>query len=141
MLNSELQSSHGNHATDRLVCGRNDKGIQRRLLADSGMTFKRASELSQGLETAARNVKELKPVIKCAPDSFSTGLKQNIMCKVSTTEKSLGSSTATITCFRCRIAGHLEPQCEFKGFTQTHQYTFSEIVFHSVQLMLGNQQL
>ena len=51
------------------MCGVNAEGIQRRLLAESGLTHKRASELFQGLETAARNVKELKPVIKCEPDS------------------------------------------------------------------------
>ena len=45
---------------DRIVCGINESATQRRLLAEPKLTFKRALELARGLETAARNVKELK---------------------------------------------------------------------------------
>ena len=41
---------------DRLVCGVNEETIQRRLLAESGLTLKKALEIAQGLEAAARNV-------------------------------------------------------------------------------------
>ena len=44
---------------DRLVCGINDKRIQRRLLAEPDLTFKRAFELAQGLEIADRNLLDL----------------------------------------------------------------------------------
>jgi len=44
---------------DRLMCGVNDAIIQRRLLAEKALTFKKAMELSQSMESAAKNVKEL----------------------------------------------------------------------------------
>ena len=39
---------------DRLVCGVNEETIQRRLLAEAGLTLKKALEIAQGLEAAAR---------------------------------------------------------------------------------------
>ena len=45
---------------DRLVCGVNEETIQRRLLAESGLTLKKALEIAQGLEAAARNVREIR---------------------------------------------------------------------------------
>ena len=44
---------------DRLVCGINDESIQRRLLAETALTFKKALELAQGMETVAKNVREM----------------------------------------------------------------------------------
>ena len=44
---------------DRLVCGMNNKQIQRRLLAESKLTLKGALEIAQNLETAAQNVQAL----------------------------------------------------------------------------------
>ena len=42
---------------DRLVCGIQDPGIQRRLLAESTLDFKRAFELAQAMESADRDAK------------------------------------------------------------------------------------
>ena len=44
---------------DRLVCGINDSGIQRRLLAESDLTFKKALDLAQAIEAAERNIQDL----------------------------------------------------------------------------------
>ena len=44
---------------DCLVCGINDTGIQRRLLAEPKLSFKKALELAQGMESATQNVKQL----------------------------------------------------------------------------------
>ena len=45
---------------DRLVCGINNDSIQRRLLAETPpLTFKKALEMSQGMEMAASNVKDI----------------------------------------------------------------------------------
>ena len=43
---------------DRLVCGISDVQIQRRLLAERTLTFTKALEIAQGLETAAKNMRE-----------------------------------------------------------------------------------
>ena len=47
---------------DRLVCGINDKRVQRRLLAEPGLTFAKALELAQAVETAESNAKQLEQV-------------------------------------------------------------------------------
>ena len=44
---------------DHIVCGINDSIIQRRLLAEKGLSFKTTLELAQGMELAAKNVREL----------------------------------------------------------------------------------
>ena len=44
---------------NRLVCGLNDERIQRRLLAESQLEFKKAMELATAMETADRNTRDL----------------------------------------------------------------------------------
>ena len=44
---------------DRLVCGVNDPQIQKRLLAEDKLTFKKALEISLALEAATKNTKQL----------------------------------------------------------------------------------
>lgn len=44
---------------DRIVCGINNGKIQQRLLAEKTLTLAKTIELAQGMETAAKNVKEL----------------------------------------------------------------------------------
>ena len=44
---------------DHLVCEVNEETIQHRLLAESGLTLKKALKIAQGLEAAARNVREI----------------------------------------------------------------------------------
>ena len=46
---------------DRIVCGINDDAIQRRLLAEPVLTFKKSLEIAQGLEATARHMRELHP--------------------------------------------------------------------------------
>ncbi|CAB4030147.1 uncharacterized protein K02A2.6-like, partial [Paramuricea clavata] len=45
---------------DRLVCGVNEDRIQRRLLAEPTLDLKRALEIAHGMETAAKDVRDLK---------------------------------------------------------------------------------
>jgi len=56
---------------DRLVCGVNDSRIQRRLLAELELTFKKAYELAQAIEMADKDMKQQQ-----VPDSF-----QCTMCR------------------------------------------------------------
>ena len=44
---------------DRLVCGVNDSRIQRRLLSEPDLTYKRAYDLAQAMEAAERNALDL----------------------------------------------------------------------------------
>ena len=51
-----------NMLRDRLVVGIDNEAIQRRILSESTLTFKKALELAQSLEAAARNTKEIRMV-------------------------------------------------------------------------------
>ena len=44
---------------DRILCGINDDTIQKKLLAEVNLTYTKALEWAQGLETAAQNVKKI----------------------------------------------------------------------------------
>jgi len=44
---------------DHLVCGVNDVRIQRRLLAEPDLTFKKAYEIAQAIEMADKDTKDL----------------------------------------------------------------------------------
>jgi len=46
---------------DHIVCGINDDTIQWCLLAEPRLTFKKALEIAQGIETANMNMQELHP--------------------------------------------------------------------------------
>ena len=45
---------------DRLVCEINDAAIQKRLLAESGLTYAKAVEIALNAETAAKSMRELR---------------------------------------------------------------------------------
>ena len=45
---------------DRLVCGINDDAIQKRMLAEPTLSYKKAVELALSMETAAQSMKELR---------------------------------------------------------------------------------
>ncbi len=66
---------------DRLVCGINDDGIQRRLLAETQkLTFDRAMEITLSMEAAKQHVTEIQQSRSAAetdtPDIFSEALLQ-----------------------------------------------------------------
>ena len=87
-----------NMLRDRLVCGINDDSIQKRLLAEPNLTYKRAVELARGLETADRNVKLLK-------SGATSHIKREISLQESPIVNRVASnkgSTAVI-CYRCGI--------------------------------------
>ena len=44
---------------ERLLCGINDPNTQRQLLSEVNLTFQKAFEIAQGLESAVQNLKTL----------------------------------------------------------------------------------
>ena len=56
----EFGSSLDEMLRDRLVCGVNEDGVQRRLLAEPTLDLKRAWKIAHGMETAAKDVRDLK---------------------------------------------------------------------------------
>ena len=80
----------------RIVCGINDDAMQKRLLAESTLTYSRAVELAQSLERADKNVKELKFKTRGGESSSAPEPSQEVHRVVEQR-----------TCFRCGKAGHL----------------------------------
>ena len=91
---------------DRIVCGINDDRIQQRLLSEKGLTYKKALELSQGLETAAKNVRELQ-----------SAKQEPAQVHKVTPGRRGGVQTAGVArgCFRCGNTAHAPTDCPFKG--------------------------
>lgn len=85
---------------DRLVCGINEDSIQRRLLGEATLTFKRALELSQGMEMAASNVKNIQKA-----NSESCAVHQ-------VTKEVAGKRGKAVECFRCG-GTHYGNNCKF----------------------------
>ena len=87
---------------DRLVCGINDGGIQRRLLSEPDLTYKKSLNLAQAMEAAERNVQDLK--------GSNVGIEKLYMVK-DTTQRS-----QNISCYRCG-GNHRAAECHFKDLT------------------------
>ena len=82
---------------DRLVCGIRDVRIQRRLLAEADLKFKKAFELAQAAEVAERNARDLlKPQVP-AVHTLSKVEKQQDECNS----------------YRC-VGKHAADTCHFK---------------------------
>ena len=90
---------------DRLVCGMRSESAQKRLLSESDLTFKRALELSQGMEAAERNAKALKgteaAVKKVSPSQYAKN----------------SAPTTRVPCYRCGRSNHDASKCRFAEAT------------------------
>lgn len=85
---------------DRLVCGIRHEGIQKRLLTEVDLTFKRALEISVSMETAAKDALELQVSVK-------TENVNQLAMKEATQRQSQ-------QCYRCG-GYHLSSQCRFRN--------------------------
>ena len=63
---------------DRIVCGINDNRIQRRLLAEADLSFKKAFELALAMESADRNTQDLQKATGQAATVYS--VRQGGVC-------------------------------------------------------------
>ena len=87
----------------RLVCGVNDERIQRRLLAETDLTFDKALHLAQAIESADKDTKDL----RVTRDS------QLIHYQKPDTRKAQHKPIAPLNCTRCGNA-HKAPDCPIK---------------------------
>ena len=74
---------------DRLVCGIRDIKLQRRLLAERGLTFAKAFELAQAAELAEKNAMDIQ---------HSTTAS---VCTVQPPDSPAGMDNVHDACFRC----------------------------------------
>ena len=90
---------------DRLVCGVRDDRLQRRLLIETNLDFKKAMEISIATEAALRNVKELHSVVAGASRS------EDAVCNKVVPQ---GKPQTTDSCYRCGKPSHKANNCPFK---------------------------
>ena len=91
---------------DRLICGINNSKIQQKLLAEK-LTLTTAIEMAQGMETAAKNAKEI-----AQQDSASNSESvHRVMPPTRGKDTGRNRSKFTGTCFCCGRVGHKHENC------------------------------
>ena len=121
MANLRAASEHCNYGEslelmlrDRLVYGINDRVIQKRLLSESKLTYKRAVELAQELEAADRDIKLLQSTYK-RDHADSEASHMGPVHRIAGT-----NWTTSRTCFRCGTVGHVATKCKFQRDVVCH---------------------
>ena len=130
---------------DRLVCGLRDMKLQRRLLAEPSLTFKKAFELTQAAEVAERSTKELqagKGVPNQSPDTDVLAVgpwrqqqQQAEKCyRCGGNHRATGCRFRTADCHNCGKKGHLARVCRSKTKTplKTQHHLDEELQCFSV---------
>ena len=94
---------------DRLVCGIADTQIQRRLLAESKLTLKKATELALGMEAAVKNAQTLQstPSRAIAQDES--------LHKVQGGHRKKVQKASQPVCYQCGVTGHVAQVCKHKS--------------------------
>lgn len=98
--------------TDRLVCGVNHKGIQRKLLAQEDLTYDKAYALALSVEASEKDAVKLQNSKPGLARPLPTDLPASEE-KVYYTASTKPRRGATVTCYRCGGA-HLATQCKHK---------------------------
>ena len=88
---------------NRLICGINDDGMQRWLWGEATLSFKRALEIPQAMETAVNNTKDIQ--------SVNRGVQPGDIHLVSKDKR--GKPLKSVECYRCGGA-HFANDCGFK---------------------------
>ena len=100
---------------DCLVCGINDDGMQKWLLSEPGLTYAKAVEISQGIEMAAQNVKDIKGRAETSNRVQPHGGQEVHALS------GAGSRKPPPTCFRCGNTGHLAQSCRVSRVVVCHR--------------------
>ena len=109
----EYKESLQDMLRDRLVCGVNHEAITNRLLSEKKLTFDKAMELAQAIESAERDTRQLQAAQSTSMTPqvhFTTAHKQkNRQKRESSRPARQGNSVA---CYRCG-GSHLASTCRF----------------------------
>ena len=100
---------------DRLVCGISDEVIQKRLLSEQNLTFKKAFEIAQSHESAAKNIATLHGSYQShdvhkLKDSASSSYQPCYRCGQSG-HRDVNCRFRTATCYYCGKVGHIKSVC------------------------------
>ena len=86
---------------DRLICGINNDGMQRRLLAESKLSFEKAYELVQAMETADHDAKELLGPPTAAVNKLTRGTGKHFSTGTRQTTSLMTHKNSQNNCYRC----------------------------------------
>ena len=95
---------------DRLICGVNHSGIQRKLLSEGDITYTQAFTIAQSIEVAERDAKKLG---SCG-DAMTTTPPPQTSIHHTRNPPPTSLSSSTLTCYRCGDP-HLATQCRHKN--------------------------
>ena len=105
---------------DRLVCGVNHKGIQRKLLAQTDLTYETAYALAISMESSEQDAKrDAKILVKQQSTPIpplTSPVREEVHYAQPTRQKGTNRQNtpqSPISCYRCGGA-HLAPQCKHK---------------------------
>ena len=99
---------------DRLLCGVLEPNIQRRLLAEPGLTFARACDISISMELARESTAQLGSL----PSSYKPKQINHIASKEKHKSGGTGNSqtgNSQKPCFRCSKTNHSPDNCRYKN--------------------------
>ena len=101
-----------------MACGVGNEKIQTRLLGEAKLTYEKAVQLAQSMETAAKNQKDFNTpaVAGREHNSSSTGIGVH---KVTLGKTSKPPDRQTRSCFRCGKTGHHAGVCRHKRHLQS----------------------
>lgn len=97
---------------DLIMFGINNRDIQQRLLAEKILTLAKTIELTQGMETAAKNVKELSQ--REVPSTSSSGNVHRVTPPTCGKDTCSNMQKFSGNCFCRGIAGHKRASFRFK---------------------------
>ena len=101
---------------DRIVCGVNHENIQRRLLSEAKLTFKKAVELATAMETALRDIKDIQGQGSSDVHKMTSGggkKKQGSQDRRQASQQA-AKPPSSKPCYRCGEAHHPD-MCRFKS--------------------------
>jgi hypothetical protein len=88
------------------VHGLRQESTQRRLLAETDLTYSKAIEMAKGMETAAKEARTLRDTDHNAP----------VVKKLTATAR-MGTAMAQTSCYRCGRMNHRSDECKFRHST------------------------
>ena len=117
---------------DRLICGVNDERLQRRLLAEPQLTFKKAMELSQTFESSMQDAKDLQSSSRMPRAGLVNAInEQKAKCyRCGGQHNPYKCKYKESVCHNCKKKGHLAKRCHQRDKSGTRKSPHPKSTHH-----------